>query len=50
MGIELPEDFETTGIADMGDHYLLVVPAHVVPNPVSTVGMGDTISLLFVRL
>ncbi|HHT72362.1 MAG TPA: hypothetical protein GX008_01465 [Firmicutes bacterium] len=44
MGIELPEDFETTGIADMGDHYLLVVPAHVVPNPVSTVGMGDTIS------
>ena len=23
---------------------VLVVPAHVVPNPVSTVGMGDTIS------
>ena len=26
------------------DHYLLLVPAHVVPDPVSTVGMGDTIS------
>lgn len=43
-GLSLPDDFEQNGIADMGDHYLLVVPAHVVPNPVSTVGMGDTIS------
>jgi ADP-dependent phosphofructokinase/glucokinase len=32
------------GMWDFADHYVLVVPAHVVPNPVSTVGMGDTIS------
>ena len=44
QGLDLPEDFTSTGIADLGDHYVLVVPAHVVPNPVSTVGMGDTIS------
>jgi len=44
QGVDLSDDFESTGIADMGDHYVLVVPAHVVPNPVSTVGMGDTIS------
>lgn len=44
QGCSIPDDFEQTGIADMGDHYVLVVPAHVVPNPVSTVGMGDTIS------
>lgn len=44
QGYNIPDDFEQTGIADMGDHYVLVVPAHVVPNPVSTVGMGDTIS------
>ncbi|NLK07989.1 MAG: hypothetical protein GX316_04735, partial [Firmicutes bacterium] len=25
-------------------HYLLLTPAHIVANPVSTVGMGDTIS------
>jgi ADP-dependent phosphofructokinase/glucokinase len=32
------------GIWEYDDHYALVVPAHVFPNPVSTVGMGDTIS------
>lgn len=32
------------GIWEAADHWVLVVPAHVVPNPVSTVGMGDTIS------
>lgn len=32
------------GIWEFVDHYALVVPAHVVPNPISTVGMGDTIS------
>lgn len=32
------------GIWEAGDHWVLVVPAHVYPNPVSTVGMGDTIS------
>ncbi len=38
------DKFMETGWADMGDHIVMVVPAHVVPNPVSTVGMGDTIS------
>lgn len=32
------------GIWEGEDHWVLVVPAHVVPNPVSTVGMGDTVS------
>lgn len=32
------------GIWDGGDHYVLVTPAHIVPHPVATVGMGDTIS------
>lgn len=32
------------GIWEGDDHAVLVVPAHIVPNPVSTVGMGDTIS------
>lgn len=32
------------GVWELDDHYVLVVPAHVYPNPVSTVGMGDTIS------
>jgi ADP-dependent phosphofructokinase/glucokinase len=42
--MNLPEEFLETGIYEGEDHYLLVVPAHVIPNPVSTVGMGDTIS------
>ena len=29
---------------EQDDHCVLVTPAHVVPNPGSTVGMGDTIS------
>ena len=32
------------GILERDDHYVLVVPAHIVPDPVSKVGMGDTIS------
>ncbi|MGI6037787.1 MAG: ADP-dependent glucokinase/phosphofructokinase, partial [Limnochordia bacterium] len=40
----LTEEFLATGILEQDDHYLLVVPSHVIPNPVSTVGMGDTIS------
>jgi len=28
----------------LADHAVLIIPAHVVPDPVSTVGMGDTIS------
>jgi len=32
------------GIWEASDHYVLVTPAHIVPNPVVTVGMGDTIS------
>ena len=44
LGLDIPENFCEEGIWDHGDYYVLVVPAHVVPNPVSTVGMGDTIS------
>lgn len=43
-GVALPENFLEDGILEMDDHIVLIVPAHVVPNPVSTVGMGDTIS------
>ncbi|MGI6081652.1 MAG: ADP-dependent glucokinase/phosphofructokinase [Limnochordia bacterium] len=32
------------GVWEQDDHCVLVTPAHVVANPVSTVGMGDTIS------
>ncbi len=34
----------TKGYLEFDDHYLVVTPAHIVPQPVSTVGMGDTIS------
>lgn len=44
MGVDVPADFLQEGILERDDHYVLIVPAHVVPNPVSTVGMGDTIS------
>ncbi len=44
LGLDIPENFVEEGIWDHGDCYVLVIPAHVVPNPVSTVGMGDTIS------
>jgi ADP-dependent phosphofructokinase/glucokinase len=43
-GLPIDEEFEQTGITRMGDHSVIVMPAHVYPNPVSTVGMGDTIS------
>lgn len=33
-----------SGIWEADDHWVLVIPAHVFPDPVSTVGMGDTIS------
>jgi len=44
LGLPIPDNFCEEGIWERADHYVLVVPAHVVPNPVSTVGMGDTIS------
>lgn len=44
LGLDIPDDFLMEGIWEREDHYVVVVPAHVVPNPVSTVGMGDTIS------
>jgi len=43
-GLDIPDNFCEEGIWDHGEYYVLVVPAHVIPNPVSTVGMGDTIS------
>lgn len=44
LGISIPKNFEEDGILEFDSHIVLVIPAHVVPNPVSTVGMGDTIS------
>lgn len=38
------EDLLTKGYVEFEDHYLVVTPAHIVPDPISTVGMGDTIS------
>lgn len=38
------ERFLAEGIVEEEDHYVVVTPAHIVPNPVVTVGMGDTIS------
>lgn len=43
-GHPIPPDFQESGIVRFEDHTVVVMPAHVVPNPVSTVGMGDTIS------
>lgn len=39
-----PRPLLNDGVVEFDDHYLMVIPAHVVPDPVSTVGMGDTIS------
>lgn len=38
------QQIRSSGYAEFDDHYLVVVPTHVIPNPVVTVGMGDTIS------
>ncbi|NLY11642.1 MAG: hypothetical protein GX020_08165 [Firmicutes bacterium] len=43
-GIVVPDNFLEEGIIEYDNHYLMIVPAHVVPNPISTVGMGATIS------
>lgn len=43
-GYAVPANFSEEGILELDDYYVLVVPAHVVSDPVSTVGMGDTIS------
>ncbi len=44
LNLDIPENFREEGIWERDDHFVLVIPAHVIPNPVSTVGMGDTIS------
>lgn len=44
LGLPATDEMLDTGIMEMDDHWVLVVPAHVIPNPVSTVGMGDTVS------
>ncbi|NLM69403.1 MAG: hypothetical protein GX177_05315 [Firmicutes bacterium] len=44
LGLPVTDEMLDTGIMEMDDHWLLIVPAHVIPNPVSTVGMGDTVS------
>lgn len=38
------DTFCREGILEADDHIVLVTPSHVIPNPVGTVGMGDTIS------
>jgi len=43
-GYPISSDFTATGIMEREDHICVITPAHIVPNPVSTVGMGDTIS------
>ncbi len=43
-GLDIRPDFVRDGIFEGDDHYCIVVPAHVVAKPVSTVGMGDTVS------
>ena len=43
-GLMVGSEFLETGILEADDHYMLLVPAHVMPKPVSTVGMGDTVS------
>ena len=44
LGLNIPDNFCREGIWERDDHFVLIIPAHVMPNPVSTVGMGDTIS------
>ncbi|HKM17887.1 MAG TPA: ADP-dependent glucokinase/phosphofructokinase [Limnochordia bacterium] len=44
LGLPAADEMIDTGIMEMDDHWVLIVPAHVIPNPVSTVGMGDTVS------
>jgi ADP-dependent phosphofructokinase/glucokinase len=44
VGYPITSEFTSTGIMEREDHICILTPAHIVPNPVSTVGMGDTIS------
>ncbi|MGI6694017.1 MAG: ADP-dependent glucokinase/phosphofructokinase [Limnochordia bacterium] len=43
-GVDVPSSFLEEGILEFDSHAVLIIPAHVIPEPVSTVGMGDTIS------
>lgn len=43
-GLPVADEMVETGIMEADDHYCLIIPAHIIPNPVSTVGMGDTVS------
>lgn len=43
-GIQAAPKVIDTGIMEMDDHYALIVPAHIESQPLSTVGMGDTVS------
>lgn len=42
--LPVEEDFVESGILNMPDHFAVIVPAQVVEDPITTVGMGDTIS------
>ena len=39
-----PREFHAEGIADMGDHYVIVIPAPILAKPATTVGLGDVVS------
>ena len=41
---EVARQIMEDGYGEMHDHYVFIIPAHIVPDPVLTVGMGDTIS------
>ena len=42
--LHLCEGFLTTGICEMDDHFIIVVPTIISKHPKTTVGMGDVIS------
>jgi len=42
--ISAPSNFMKTGIAEYSDYNVIFLPTTVVSDPVSTVGLGDTIS------
>lgn len=43
-GIAVDADFLETGIFETDKHYLVVIPTHIVPTPIMTVGLGDCLS------
>ena len=44
--ISAPPDFMETGITEYSGYNLIFLPTKIAPNPVLTVGLGDTISAI----